>query len=270
MVQTDLPASQQGEATPTPEAVDLSQSGISHPPQGSRSAIQRFRRPRETLSGIPDMWGEMASQCGQERELADRAEDQRREEFIEAYRSLYPAICGYALRRTANPQDAADVVADTFLTFWRRFDDAPSGDEMRPWLYGIARRILANLHRSERRRTALADRLVGDFQMIDLQVEAHGTEIDADSPTARAFALLSETDRELLSLVAWENLSHEELSVVLVVSRPVVRLRLHRARRRLGELLQHQTEPQASMIAGTVQRPPGLGPSPRKEHHDIS
>jgi predicted DNA-binding protein (UPF0251 family) len=54
----------------------------------------------------------------------------------------------------------------------------------------------------------------------------------SDDRVARAFAALSAPDREVLSLLAWEGLTREELSVALGVSRAAVRLRLHRARRR--------------------------------------
>jgi DNA-directed RNA polymerase specialized sigma24 family protein len=50
------------------------------------------------------------------------------------------------------------VIAETFLTAWRRLDDVPAGDEARLWLYGVARRMLANQRRGARRRSSLADR----------------------------------------------------------------------------------------------------------------
>jgi RNA polymerase sigma-70 factor (ECF subfamily) len=43
------------------------------------------------------------------------------------------------LRRTDNADDAADVIAETFLTAWRRLDEIPAGDQARLWLYGVAR-----------------------------------------------------------------------------------------------------------------------------------
>jgi hypothetical protein len=50
------------------------------------------------------------------------------------------SILGYALRRTTSPDDAADILAETFLTAWRRLDELPSGEEAGLWLYGVARR----------------------------------------------------------------------------------------------------------------------------------
>ena len=63
-------------------------------------------------------------------------------------------VLAYALRRAAGPEDAADVVAETFLIAWRRLSDIPAGAEARLWLYGVARHTLANQRRGERRRLA--------------------------------------------------------------------------------------------------------------------
>jgi hypothetical protein len=61
------------------------------------------------------------------------------------------------LRLTGNA--GADVIAETFLTAWRRIDHNPAGEAALPWLYGVARRVLANQRRGEQRRTALGERL---------------------------------------------------------------------------------------------------------------
>jgi RNA polymerase sigma-70 factor (ECF subfamily) len=158
----------------------------------------------------------------------------RRERFESIYGELYPAICGYVLRRVRAPEDAAEVVAETFATLWRRFDRCPEGPELRPWLFGVARRVIANQRRGERRRSALGERLVESFDHGACEATERPEE---SSSLARAFASLSESDRELLSLVAWEGLTREELAVALGTSRGVVRLRLHRASKRLRAAL---------------------------------
>lgn len=156
---------------------------------------------------------------------------QRRfEEFFAANRE---AVLGYLIRRTANRHDAADLLADTFLVAWRRLEDVPSGDETRPCLYGVARRALANHLRGEGRRHALADRLRQELTELD---EADGSLPD-NSPAAVAFRALPEQDRELLSLVAWEELNTAQIAITLSISRNAVRIRLHRARKRFAKLL---------------------------------
>ena len=66
--------------------------------------------------------------------------EDRRRRFEDIYTANCTPILGYALRRTGSGDDAADIVAETFLTAWRRLDDVPPGDEARLWLYGVARR----------------------------------------------------------------------------------------------------------------------------------
>jgi RNA polymerase sigma-70 factor (ECF subfamily) len=156
----------------------------------------------------------------------------RRRRFEAAYRELYAPICGYTLRRIREPEDAAEVIAETFATLWRRFDRCPQGDELRPWLFGVARRVIANQRRGERRRTALGERLAAN-----VEPDTMPTPDEAPSELARAFASLSESDRELLSLVAWEGLTREELAIALGTNRAAVRIRLHRVRKRLRDAL---------------------------------
>lgn len=69
------------------------------------------------------------------------------------------AVLGYAMRRVDDPADAADVVAETFMVAWRRIDDVPSGRATKPWLFEVARRVLANGRRGRRRHHRLAQRL---------------------------------------------------------------------------------------------------------------
>lgn len=167
----------------------------------------------------------------------------RRERFELLYDGLYAPISGYVLRRTRDPEDAAEAIAETFATLWRRLESCPAGDEARPWLFGVARRVLANQRRGERRRGALAGRLTAELDPLG----AAATVAPApDSRVARAFAALSEPDREILALIAWEGLTREELSIALGVSRPVARLRLHRARRRFEAALDAPTRLQLS------------------------
>ena len=159
--------------------------------------------------------------------------DERRCRFEEVYAANCGPILGYVLRRTDSPDDAADVIAETFLTAWRRLDAVPPGDEARLWLYGVARRVLANHHRGERRRIAANDRLRAQLAARYQPPEYTGELADI----AAAFRSLPEPDRELLALVGWEGLDHGQVAAVLGCSRNAVRIRLHRARRRLADAL---------------------------------
>lgn len=164
---------------------------------------------------------------------ASHPPDGRRRRFEQVYAAHRAKILAYALRRTADPQDAADILAETFLIAWRKLDDVPPGEEARLWLYGVARRVLANHHRGERRRSALAGDLAGQLR-IDLAAHRAPRQEGELAAIAAAFGELSEDDRELLSLVGWEGLDHGEIAAVLGCSRNAVRIRLYRARRRFA------------------------------------
>ena len=168
-------------------------------------------------------------------------ETRRKAQFRAIYEATYPRILSYALRRSATPEDAADLVAETFLTAWRRFDELPAGDETVLWLYGVAHRQLANQRRGRRRREALAERLAADL--------AHSLGAWPDpppsdlAPLGRAWQRLRPQDRELLGLVVWEGLDNDQLARVLDCSRTALKVRLHRARRRFAtELVREGVE----------------------------
>ena len=164
-------------------------------------------------------------------------EDTRRSErFRELYADNYSPILGYAMRRCAHPEDAADVVAETFLAAWRRLDDMPT-DHARTWLYGVARRVLANQLRSRRRRQRLGERIGEELRRF----ATAAPEMQRDGELERAvaaFAGLTEQDRELLALAAWEGLAGADLGRVLGCSANAARIRLHRARRRFARRLE--------------------------------
>lgn len=155
----------------------------------------------------------------------------REARFTALFESTHRALLAYAVRRVTEPADAADVVAESFLVAWRRIDDVPGGDDARPWMFGVARRVLANARRGDRRRLALADRLRDHLTDVVPPPDDPGSDVE------QALARLSDEDQELLRLVAWEELGREEIAVVLGISRTAVRVRLHRARRRLADQL---------------------------------
>jgi RNA polymerase sigma factor (sigma-70 family) len=165
-------------------------------------------------------------------ELSDRLAEVR-------FRGLYAdhgrEILAYALRRVSDPEDAADVVAETFLVAWRRADEVPPGEQARLWLYGVARRALANQQRGERRRERLGERL-----RADLAPALAGAPDPPDPDVLAALERLQPEDREVLRLSAWEELSPSEVARTLGISAVAARSRLHRARRRLRRALMEE------------------------------
>lgn len=145
------------------------------------------------------------------------------------------SITAYALRR-ASGADAADVVADTFMVAWRRHHEIPEEPNTLPWLYGVARRVLANQRRSTRRRGKLHERLRDEFIEHD-STSDRSIATDSFQSVATALEQLSHDDAELLRLTAWEGLGPTEIATVLDIDPGAVRQRLRRARTRLrGQL----------------------------------
>jgi RNA polymerase sigma factor (sigma-70 family) len=157
--------------------------------------------------------------------------------FARLYREEGRAILEYALRRVEDREDAADVVAETFLVAWRRIGEVPLGEGARLWLYGVARLTLANLHRAQRRRTRLGARLA---ETLRTELSAAAAPAGEAAEVLRAMGELGEDDRELLLLVSWEGLSPAAAAKVLGVTALAARSRLHRARRRLRKLVEER------------------------------
>jgi RNA polymerase sigma-70 factor, ECF subfamily len=166
----------------------------------------------------------------------------RRERFAQTFEEHFRAVSAYALRRTT-PAEAEDVVAETFLVAWRRLDELP--EEAKPWLLGVARRVLANQRRAAERRHALTQRVGG--------LPASEQEPPRRSAVLQALAGLSDTDREALLLVAWDGLSIREAATTLRCSRTAMKVRLHRARRRFGAEL-HRLERGETRAPATTRR----------------
>jgi RNA polymerase sigma-70 factor, ECF subfamily len=150
-------------------------------------------------------------------------------------------ILKYFVRRSANSDEAADALAETFLVAWRRIDAVPDGLEGRLWLFGVARNVVSKQFKKRQLTTAINQRLA-----TELRITLSNSKSDwEESIVQRALAQLSRSDREIVELSAWEELSPSEIGSILGISANAARVRLHRARQRVAEILL-QTE----MISG--------------------
>jgi RNA polymerase sigma-70 factor (ECF subfamily) len=165
-------------------------------------------------------------------------EQTTRARFEALWRAHYTDVLGYSLRRLGDEAAAADLTSETFTVAWRRFGFAP--DPSRAWLLAIARNLLANQRRGDRRRAALIARVRLERPPAD---PAHGPE--PDERLASAFNSLSNQDREVLSLVTWHELTPTEAAEVLGMSAGRFSVRLHRAKARLRKRLERAGHPTA-------------------------
>jgi RNA polymerase sigma-70 factor (ECF subfamily) len=145
------------------------------------------------------------------------------------YEDFYGAIHAYGARRLGAAV-ADEVAAETFLVAWRKFDVLPA--EPLPWLYGVARNVVAR-HRTA---TAREHRTQAALEH-ERSVLSSGEEPAGDPELWEAWEHLSAADREVLALVAWEELSVANAAKAFGCSSSVFSVRLHRARRRLERRL---------------------------------
>ncbi|MCE6994676.1 RNA polymerase sigma factor [Saccharothrix sp. S26] len=175
-------------------------------------------------------------------EIIDRSRHQP-DAFAAIFDRHAPHIWRYLARRLG-AQVADDLVADTFLTAFdkrQRYDRARP--DARPWLYGIATNLVARHRRQEARRYRTTPADTSELDHAD-RVAAEVTARATRSLLTGALGGLSPEDRDVLLLVAWEQLSYEEVAAALAIPVGTVRSRLHRARRKVREALggQNPTE----------------------------
>ncbi|MBM7492071.1 RNA polymerase sigma-70 factor (ECF subfamily) [Micromonospora luteifusca] len=153
--------------------------------------------------------------------------------FTSLYAAEYAHIVRYGLRRMADGDASAELAQEVFVVAWRRRDEVP--DRSLPWLYGVARRLLANQWRS--RRGAPDVLPITDVDLARV-AGSSGADVTVGVADVRAaLAILSELDQEILRLVGWEELTVSEAAKVLGCTRAAAAVRLHRARRRLTEAM---------------------------------
>ena len=150
--------------------------------------------------------------------------------FARVYAHYEPYVRRYVARRVA-PAAVDDIVADVFMTAWRRLSDVP--DDALPWLYRAAYNHTGTYYRGQGRRTNLIQR-IASTPNPDPADPFHGS---VEAGQVRAVLLrMNETDAEILLLALWEDLAIADIARVLDISASAARVRKHRAIRRFAKL----------------------------------
>ncbi|MDN5571490.1 MAG: sigma-70 family RNA polymerase sigma factor [Propionibacteriaceae bacterium] len=158
----------------------------------------------------------------------------REDRYRAVFRAHYADVLAFVRRRY--PGDAEAVVAETFTTLWRRFDQAPvAAEDVRAWLFTTARNTLLNARRADRRRDALGVR-VTETLPDDVPWEPDRTAERLD--LARAWNALPEDAQEALALSLFDGLASAQAADVLGIRAEAYRARLSRARRALANLME--------------------------------
>ena len=167
----------------------------------------------------------------------------RPDAFGAFYRRHAEALLRFFARRTFDPEAAAELTAETFasaLEGCRRF--RPRGAGAEAWLYGIGRHQLAHFFRKgavdarARERLGLPEREVSDrdYERIEELMDFD----QVRRAVADAFSLLSDEQREAVSLRVVEGLSYAEVAEALVCTEQAARARVSRGLKRLSGLLE--------------------------------
>jgi RNA polymerase sigma-70 factor (ECF subfamily) len=144
------------------------------------------------------------------------------------------AVGGYARRRVG--LDAVDdVLSETFLIAFRKRSSFVGEESARPWLLGIATRVIHRYRSSEERqwRASVAE----PAQVVASHEASSDAALDASSAMRRLgprIAALSPRERDVLLLFAWEGLTYEQIAAALSIPIGTVRSRLNRVRQKLA------------------------------------
>lgn len=151
------------------------------------------------------------------------------------------AVRAFAFRRVA-ADVVDDVVAEVFLVAWRSRSRVPSDDRVVPWLYRTATNVIGHHYRGAARRRSYETRSY-EARTAEGDLAPDWAEAVADQITiVRAMSLLSDQDAEVLRLAYWEDLPAVDLGLVLGCTPGAARVRLHRARSHLQQVLADDEE----------------------------
>jgi RNA polymerase sigma-70 factor, ECF subfamily len=175
------------------------------------------------------------------RPTADQARATADEErYAGLYRRHVRVVYNYAWRRVGD--QAPDIVSETFLVAWRKMPRLPDDEEL-PWLLGVARRVVANAVRARARDVRLDRQLRAALAAgVGVVEPDHASSICAGDEVLTCMAKLNPRDQEALALVGWEGLDVRDAARVVGCSSTAFGVRLHRARRRLAQLLDAATD----------------------------
>ncbi len=151
-----------------------------------------------------------------------------------------------ALRYTKNPEDARDLVQDTYLKAFTSFHQFEEGTNLRAWLYRVLTTTFINTYRKDQRRPQVAQAELEDWQLAEAQshtsdlgksAEAEALENLPDSDIKRALQEIPEDFRMVVYLADVEGFSYKEIAEIVGIPAGTVMSRLSRGRKQLREKL---------------------------------
>jgi RNA polymerase sigma-70 factor (ECF subfamily) len=184
----------------------------------------------------------------------------REERFHALFEEHYRAVARFLRTRGHDPADADDLIAGTFEVVWRNMEKVPPGREALPWLLGIARNLSRNARRKSQREASFVNDLTATTLPWD---ELPIQDREESAVVLAALAQLRPADRDLILLVAWDELTPAQAAQVLGLRPVTARSRLHRARQRLRALLQESPVPSTDAVQTC-----SSGDVPQEDRHE--
>src|ERR671910_2506900 len=232
-----------------PRLLSLSATGL-HLPIDVRRTTSRGWSPRP----MRDTDGP-CGRCSRHREggsavarsqVAPPEDPALRERFEREVLPLLPNLYGAALRMTRNPQDAEDLVQETYLRAYRGFSGFREGTNLRAWVYRILTNTFINSYRKKQREPlTVPDDDTPDWYLYDklgasnveASAESEVLENIPDEDVQRALEELPEGFRMAVLLADVEGFSYKEIAEIMGVPIGTVMSRLHRGRKALQKAL---------------------------------
>ncbi|MHB1210394.1 MAG: RNA polymerase sigma factor [Acidimicrobiales bacterium] len=165
----------------------------------------------------------------------NKSKTEHERQFRLLYERNYAPVSAYVRRRVRRKYGSdEDIVAEVFIVAWRRLLDVPEQTKELPWLYGVARILVANHFRSVQRSTALTNRLMLEESLV---VDSSTGSSELEIRVQRVVDQLPDLDREIFRLIHWEELSHEEVGLSVGITAKAVERRVARARTKVRDYL---------------------------------
>jgi len=162
------------------------------------------------------------------------------DDFSRLYREHAPAVMRYLLYLSGSTANAEELTAETFYQAIVSAERFRGESSLRTWLFGIARNLYLSHLRNHEQHHAPLDEAV--HVSTHDNPFTHVIQTERQRQVVAALQALSESDRSILLLYAREGLSYQEIAHLLGLSLSAVKVRLHRARRRLSQALERLEE----------------------------